>query len=330
MSAQKGMNGPQRNIQPRLPCLLVAKALVVASFALATLAGAEPGYPRKPVTIMMPYGAGGLGDVTLRMYAQKFAPRLGQQFIIDNRPGAGGAIAARAALAQPADGYTLFFCGSGMAISMSLFKTKPFELLRDFVQISTISKLDELLLATGANARFNSVKDVVEAARKDPGKITLGSINPGSTQNLTAHMFKQITGIEGTVVPYKSVPELITALNAAMSTSASIIMPDSSRSKATPGSRSLPLPGGNEARCCRMCQRSRERLSRLRGFELASPGGAARCSERRSAVSQSRDGRGDRRTRIRERLLKTGQSPGGSNIEAVNESMERESRSGPM
>ena len=65
---------------------------------------------------MMPYGAGGLGDVTLRMYAQKFAPRLGQQFIIDSRPGAGGAIAARAALAQPADGYTLFFCGSGMAI----------------------------------------------------------------------------------------------------------------------------------------------------------------------------------------------------------------------
>ena len=77
---------------------------------------AEPGYPKKPVTIMMPYGAGGLGDVTLRMYAQKFAPRLGQQFIIDSRPGAGGAIAARAALAQPADGYTLFFCGSGMAI----------------------------------------------------------------------------------------------------------------------------------------------------------------------------------------------------------------------
>src|SRR5438105_2928206 len=96
---------PWRNLQPRLPRLLAANALIAAGIALATPAGAEPGYPKKPVTIMMPYGAGGLGDVTLRMYAQKFAPRLGQQFIIDSRPGAGGAIAARAALAQPADGY---------------------------------------------------------------------------------------------------------------------------------------------------------------------------------------------------------------------------------
>jgi tripartite-type tricarboxylate transporter receptor subunit TctC len=146
------------------------------------------------------------------MYSQKFAPRLGQQFVLENRPGAGGGVAAKAALANPPDGYSLFFCGSGMAISMSLFKTKPFDLLQDFTQISTISNLDELLFATGVNSPLNSAQDIVTAARKDPGKLTFGSINPGSTQNLTAHMFKQATGIEATVVPYKTVPELITAL----------------------------------------------------------------------------------------------------------------------
>jgi tripartite-type tricarboxylate transporter receptor subunit TctC len=164
------------------------------------------------VTIYVPYGPGGLGDVTLRLYSQKLAPRLGQQLVLENRPGAGGGVAAKAALANPRDGYSLFFCGSGMAISMSLFKTKPFDILNDFTQISTISSLDELLFATVANSPFNSVQDVVAMAHKDPGKLTFGSINPGSTQNLTAHLFKQRTGIDVVIVPYKAVPDLITAL----------------------------------------------------------------------------------------------------------------------
>jgi len=164
------------------------------------------------VTIYVPYGAGGLGDVILRLYSQKLAPRLGQQLVLENRPGAGGGVAAKAALANPRDGYSLFFCGSGMAISMSLLKTKPFDILQDFTQISTISSLDELLFATGAQAPFSSVQDVVAMARKAPGKLTFGSINPGSTQNLTAHLVKQRAGIDVVIVPYKAVPDLITAL----------------------------------------------------------------------------------------------------------------------
>jgi tripartite-type tricarboxylate transporter receptor subunit TctC len=320
-----GMNGSQRNIQPWLQRLLVANALIAASFALATLAGAEPGYPRKPVTIMMPYGAGGLGDVTLRMYAQKFAPRLGQQFIIDARPGAGGAIAARAALAQPADGYTLFFCGSGMAISMSLFKTKPFDIVRDFVQISTISRLDELLLATGANARFNSVKDVVEAARKEPGKITLGSINPGSTQNLTVHMFKQITGIEATIVPYKSVPELITALirgdvDVGVDYHAGFQpVEGDTRIKilATTGERRSTLlpnvPTLKESGYPDFVVSTWQALAAPRGV----PDDILQFLNR-EMVAATAD------PEFRERLLKTGQSPGGSTIDAVNQSMAHE------
>jgi tripartite-type tricarboxylate transporter receptor subunit TctC len=207
------MSALQHERSSRLSRLLVVAALTASSAALTTAPSrAEPGYPRKPVTIYVPYGAGGLGDVTLRMYSQKLTPKLGQQIVLENRPGAGGGVAAKAALANPPDGYSLFFNGSGMAISMSLFKTKPFDILQDFTQISTISSLDELLFATGAQAPYNTVQDVVAAARKAPGKLTFGSINPGSTQNLTAHLFKQTTGIDVVIVPYKAVPDLITAL----------------------------------------------------------------------------------------------------------------------
>lgn len=116
----------------------VTAGVVAGGLATATPLAAESGYPTRPITIMVPYGPGGLGDVTLRMYQEKLEPRLGQKIIIENRPGGGGAIAASATLARPADGYTLFFCGSGMAISMSLFKEKPFDLVRDFSLISTI------------------------------------------------------------------------------------------------------------------------------------------------------------------------------------------------
>lgn len=170
---------------------------------------AEPGYPRKPITVMVPYGPGGLGDVTVRLYAQKLSARLGQQFIVENRPGAGGAMAAKATLASPADGYTLFFPGSGMAISMSLFKTKPFDVVHDFTHISKLTTLGELLFATPANSPLKSVREIVAAGRT---KLTIGTINPGSTQNLTAHLFKQTTGIHATIVPHKTTPELITAL----------------------------------------------------------------------------------------------------------------------
>ena len=202
----------QRNAShsSRLLLAFLIGALMASGTALT--AGAEPGYPRKPVTIYVPYGAGGLGDVTLRMFSQKLAPRLGQQLVLENRPGAGGGVAAKAALANPPDGYSLFFCGSGMAISMTLFKNKPFDIVQDFTQLSTISNLDELLFATGAQAPYNSVQDVVAAAHKNPGKLTFGSINPGSTQNLTAHLFKQMTGIDAVIVPYKAVPDLVTAL----------------------------------------------------------------------------------------------------------------------
>ena len=189
---------------------------LAACFTVAAIlqapANAEPGYPNRPVTIMVPYGSGGMGDVVLRMFAEKLDQRLGQQFVIENRPGGGGAIAAQATLARPPNGYTLFYNGSGMAISMSMFKVKPFDLMGAFKQISTIAVSTPLLFATGKNSALHSVQDIVAFGRANPGKLTIGTINPGSTQNLTAHLFKQVTGIDATVVTYRATPELITAL----------------------------------------------------------------------------------------------------------------------
>ena len=189
--------------------LLVA-ALVAASAMLAT-AQAEPGFPNKPVRILVPYGAGGVGDFTMRLLAQKLTERTGKQFFIENKPGAGGILAAKALLDTPPDGYNMLVTGNGMAISMSLFKSRPYDALKDFTPVSVTASF-EMLIATGADSPYKTLKDVVAAAKKNPGKLNFGAINPGSTQNLSAHLFQMMTGIDVAIVTYKTTPDLITAI----------------------------------------------------------------------------------------------------------------------
>lgn len=307
------------------PSLLAAHALIMATLAMPVAAAAESDYPKRPITIMVPYGPGGLGDVTLRMYQEKLEPRLGQKFIIENRPGGGGAIAANATLARPADGYTLFFCGSGMAISMSLFKEKPFDIVHDFELISTISNLNELLLATGVNSRFKTIQELIATAHKEPGKITLGSINPGSTQNLTAHLFRLKTGVEATIVPYKSTPDLIAALmrgdvDLGIDYFAGFQpVPNDARIRilATTGAKRSELlpnvPTLKESGYPDFVVSSWQALAAPRGV----PDDVMKILNR-EMVAATAD------PEFRRRLLQTGQTPGGSSIEAVNASMRAE------
>jgi tripartite-type tricarboxylate transporter receptor subunit TctC len=167
-------------------------------------------YPRRPVRIMVPYGAGGAGDLTIRLLANKLSQNLKQPFIIENRPGAGGIAAMRAVLGAAADGYTLGEMGNGQAISMSLFNL-PYDVLNDFTQISVAASF-AILLAVPPTSPYKTVKDLIEGARKVPGKLNLGAINPGSTQNLSAVLFQQVSGAEFTIVPYRTTPDLVTAL----------------------------------------------------------------------------------------------------------------------
>jgi len=188
--------------------LIAATAMLVAPTSASR---AEPGFPNRAIRILVPYGAGGVGDLTMRILAQKMTERMGKQIIIENRPGAGGMLAAKAALDYPPDGYTLLEAGNGAAIGVSLFKSRPYNVLKDFTFISITASF-EILIATSVNSKYRTLQDVVDAARKNPGKLNLGAINPGSTQNLSAHLLKQMASIDATVVTFRTTPELVTAL----------------------------------------------------------------------------------------------------------------------
>src|ERR1700738_4229353 len=189
-------------------CLAAAMAAVFAILAGGALAA---DYPTKPVRVFVPYGPGGVGDLTMRLLADKLGEQLKQQFVIENRPGAGGIASATQVLRARADGYTLGEIGNGQAISASLFTQLPFDVLKDFTPVSVAASFEMLLGAPG-HSPYKSLNDVVDVAKKNPGKLNLGAINPGSTQNLSAHLFKQITGAEFTIIPYRSTPDLVTAL----------------------------------------------------------------------------------------------------------------------
>jgi putative tricarboxylic transport membrane protein len=187
---------------------LVALACVAAGGDDAQAAG---DYPRQPIRILVPYGPGGAGDMTIRLLANKLSQNLKQPFVIENRPGAGGIAAMRAVLSAPADGYTLGEMGNGQAISMSLFQSLPYNVLKDFTQISVAANF-AMLLVVPPTSPYKTVRDVIDAARKAPGKLNLGAINPGSTQNLSAYLFQQVSEAEFTIVTYRTTPDLVTAL----------------------------------------------------------------------------------------------------------------------
>lgn len=178
---------------------------------LPAAARAQAGYPNRPVRIIVPYGAGGIADVTMRMVAQKLGDKFGQQFIIDNRPGAAGVIGINSVVASTPDGYTLAMIGGGLTAAKSLFKSLPYDLERDLVPISTTAAYG-LVVATKAGSPLKSVADVIAAAKASPGKLNFGSINPGSNQHLGGELFKSMAGITVTAIPFKTTPQLITAM----------------------------------------------------------------------------------------------------------------------
>src|SRR5262249_22402785 len=130
---------------------------------------------------------------------------------IENRPGAGGVVAASAVTSAAPDGYTLFVLSSGIAISKSLLKTMPFDPVTAFAPISTVAYFDLLVLAN-AQSQLRTMQDVLAAARANPGRFNVGTINPGSTQNLSAELLRSATGVGMTIVPYRSTPDVLTAL----------------------------------------------------------------------------------------------------------------------
>ncbi|HKA76936.1 MAG TPA: tripartite tricarboxylate transporter substrate binding protein [Pseudolabrys sp.] len=168
-------------------------------------------YPSKPVRIIVPYGPGGIADVTMRLVAQNLSQHFGQQFFIENRPGAGGVVGMQAAREAPADGYTLVMVGGGLTIAKALFKALPYNIETDFTPISTTASYG-LVITTKAGSSYKTIKDVIAAAKAHPGTLNFGTINAGSAQNLSAELFRNVAGLDVTIVPYKTTPDLANAV----------------------------------------------------------------------------------------------------------------------
>jgi tripartite-type tricarboxylate transporter receptor subunit TctC len=185
-------------------------ALVVGAASIVP-ASAQAPYPNRPIRIVVPFGPGGFADITVRLLAQKFAERTNAQMMIENRPGAGGIVAATAVTSAPPDGYTLFVFSSGIALSKSLLKSIPFDPATAFAPISTMSLFD-LLLLVNKDSSVHTLKDALDIARTDPQKFNIGTISPGSTQNVTGELLRSSAGIAMTVVPHRTSADVLTSL----------------------------------------------------------------------------------------------------------------------
>jgi tripartite-type tricarboxylate transporter receptor subunit TctC len=174
-------------------------------------ARAQVKYPNHPVRVILPFGAGGVADVTARLVAEGLSEKLGQNFVIENNPGAGGISAARTAIAAGKDGYTLTLLTNGTAISVPLFNHLPFDPLKDFVPISIVGYFS-CVFAVSASSPFHSLADFLKADHDKPGTINVGTINVGSTQNLTAELFKSMAKANFVIVPFRGSPDVVVGL----------------------------------------------------------------------------------------------------------------------
>jgi tripartite-type tricarboxylate transporter receptor subunit TctC len=168
-------------------------------------------YPARPVRLMVGFAAGQAIDILARLIGQWLSDRLGQQFIIENRPGAGGNIAAEAVVRAPPDGYTLLVVGANNAINATLYDNLSFNLIRDIVPVAGIYRVPQVMEVNPAFPA-KSVPEFIAYAKANPGKINFASAGNGSVAHVTGEFFKIMTGIDMQHVPYRGAPPALTDL----------------------------------------------------------------------------------------------------------------------
>ena len=183
-------------------------ALAACLFAGNALAQS---YPTQPVRLLVPYGAGGVADIVARVLTQKLSETLKQQVIVDNRPSAGQIVASEVVAKADPDGHTLLWLNQGHAVSVSLFKSLPYDPVRDFAPISTVGYFGIALLVD-PDAPYKSVKELIAYAKANPAKFNIGTTSIGSTQYISAELFKALAGVDAPTVPFKATPMIITAV----------------------------------------------------------------------------------------------------------------------
>jgi len=191
---------------------IAAAVTLGAGMLAAGPAAAQAAYPTKPITIIVPFAAGGTTDILARVVAQALNKELGQSVIVDNRAGAGGNIGGQVAAKAAPDGYTLFMGTVGThAINASLYKKMPFDPIKDFAPLTRVAMVPNLLVANPAQP-FKTVKELIAYAKANPGKLNFGSSGNGSSIHLSGELFKSMAKVDMVHVPYKGSAPAVTDL----------------------------------------------------------------------------------------------------------------------
>lgn len=181
---------------------LTRPLLAIALSAVATLAAAQEAYPSRPVKLVVPYAAGGPADMLARMVAEKLGTRLGQPVVIDNKPGAGGHLGGELVARAPADGYTLMLGTIAHNGAAKLYKNLRYDPGTELQPVILIAEAPSVLVV-GPKLQARTMGELLATARSEPGKLTYGSAGNGSAMHMAAELFKYMTKIEYTHVPYK-------------------------------------------------------------------------------------------------------------------------------
>jgi len=190
-------------------CFAILLAGVVAAF---TSGNAEAqAYPNQPVRIVVPFAAGGAVDSVARIIGQKMSESLGQSVVIENKPGAGGNLASDTVARAAPDGYTVLLTTNGQAISPSLYRSLPFDVMKDFIPVTQLIE-SPLLVVASKSLPANSLKEVIALAKQKPGSLNYGSTGVGNPIHLSMEMLKSATGVDIPAVPYRGDAPLNTAL----------------------------------------------------------------------------------------------------------------------
>jgi tripartite-type tricarboxylate transporter receptor subunit TctC len=185
--------------------------LIMAALAAAFAASAAHAqtYPTKPVHVIVPFTPGSATDVVARTVAQALSTRMGQVFVVENRPGAGGTIGANLVAKAAPDGYTLLVNSSGHTVNPSIYPSIPFDTAKDLAGISLLAEQPNILVVAPSKG-WKTAGDLVKAAKAEPGKLTYASAGAGSATHMNAEKFRVSAGIDTMHIPYKGTPEALT------------------------------------------------------------------------------------------------------------------------
>ena len=185
-------------------------ALALAATLAPSFAAAQQDWPSRPIRMVVGFGPGGGTDIVARIVAQPLGEALGQSVVVENRPGAGGAVAAAQVAKAAPDGYTAFMLNNGFAVSAVMRKSLPYDPLGDFQPIAMVATMP-LLVLTGPNSGFSDVKGLVDSAKAAPGKLNFANVGLGSTQHFAGELLLQLARIQLLPVPYKGTPLAVAA-----------------------------------------------------------------------------------------------------------------------